>query len=93
MFNTFANQFIDQVVIAKKAVVDTVVPSKEVKSILNDFVDAQAQYTREAVKAGADVFTRSVELATDRTPYVEAAKTLSKYFPAAACAVPSKKKV
>lgn len=91
MFNTFINNAIDQVVIAKKAAVDFV-PSTEVKTILNDFVDAQAQYTKDAVKVGTDTATRLVEFATDRSHYVQASKAFSQFFPAAYCATPSKKK-
>ena len=91
MFNTFVDATIDQVVVAKKAVVETISPTKEVKKVLNDFVDAQAQYTRDAIKATTNVVTQLGEIAMDRTPYVEAGKTLSKMFPMAGCAVPSKK--
>lgn len=90
MFNTFVDSTIDQVVVAKKAVIDVTTPSKEVKKIFNDFVDAQAKYTRDAFKAGTDVFTKLGEVAMDRTPYVEAAKTFSSFFPTAQAA--SKKK-
>lgn len=92
MFNTFMNTVIDQVVVAKKAVIEVTSPSKEVKSILSDFVDAQAKYTREATKTSTEIFNRFSELAMDRTPYVDAVKNLSKFFPTATCATPSKKK-
>ena len=86
MFNTFVDTTIDQVVVAKKAVIDVASPSKEVKTIFNDFVDAQAKYTREAFKAGTTVFAKLGEIAMDRTPYVEAAKTFGSFFPTAQAA-------
>ena len=92
MFNSFVDTTIDQVVVAKKAVIDVTSPTKEVKKILNDFVDAQAKYTRDAFKAGTDVFTKLGEVAMDRTPYVEAAKTFNKFFPFAETSASSKKK-
>ena len=92
MFNSFIDNAIDQIVVAKKTVAKAISPTKEVNSILNDFVDAQAKYTKEAIKAGTDVVTRIGEVAMDRTPYVEAQKKFSEFFPMAACATPSKKK-
>ena len=86
MFNSFVDTTIDQVVVAKKSVIDVTSPTKEVKKIFNDFVDAQAKYTRDAFKAGTDVFTKLGEVAMDRTPYVEAAKTFSSFFPTAQAA-------
>lgn len=90
MFNSFIDATIDQVVVAKKAVIDVTSPSKEVKKILVDFVDAQAKYTREAIKTGVSVTTRLGELAMDRTPYIEATKTFSKFFPQVAKAYSKK---
>ena len=90
MFNTFIDNAIDQIVVAKKTVAKAISPSKEVNTILNDFIDAQDKYTRSVIKANTDVVTRLGEVAMDRTPYVEAQKKFASFFPGAVAA--SKKK-
>lgn len=49
---------IDAVQNGKKAFVNTFVTNEAVKSALVEFVDAQASYTKQAVKAGTDTFTK-----------------------------------
>ena len=92
MFNTFIDNAIDQIVVAKKTVAKAISPTKEVNTILNDFIDAQDKYTRSVIKANTDVVTRLGEVAMDRTPYAELQKQLEKYFPMAYCATPKKAK-
>ena len=48
---------IDAVQTGKKTFVNTFVTNESVKSALNNFVDAQAEYTKKAVKVGSDTFT------------------------------------
>ena len=91
MFNTFTFQAVDGIQSAKKQFVEYTVPQKDIKSALNGFVDAQTQYTKDAITAGSVAFTKITEVFTDRTPYVKFAETLQSYFPTAACAKPSKK--
>jgi hypothetical protein len=95
MFNTFAFQGVDAIQSAKKQFVDTVVQHDGIKSALNGFIDAQAQYTKDAITAGTVASTKVVEVFTDRTPYVEATKKVTEFFaplfPTAACAQSSKK--
>ena len=90
MFNSFIDTTIDQIVVAKKTVAKAISPTKEVNTILNDFIDAQDKYTRSVIKANTDVVTRLGEVAMDRTPYVEAQKKFASFFPTAQAA--SKKK-
>ena len=92
MLKTFIDNTIDQVVVAKKAVVDVSITNPQVKKVLTQFVDTQATYTREALHANADMFNGLVEVAMDRTPYAELQKQLEKYFPMAYCATPKKAK-
>jgi hypothetical protein len=92
MFNSFAFQAVDGVQSAKKQFVSTFVPQEQIKSALNSFVDAQTQYTKDAITAGSVAFTKVTEVFTDRTPYVKFAETLQSYFPTAACAKPTSKK-
>lgn len=48
---------IDAVQNGKKTFVNTFVTNEAVKTTLNSFVDAQTEYTKAAVKAGADTAT------------------------------------
>ena len=55
-----ADATIDAVQTAKKTFVNTFVTNEAVKSALINFVDAQAEYTKKAVKAGSDTATTLV---------------------------------
>ena len=48
---------IDTIQTSKKTFVNTFVLNKDVAAALNDFVDAQSEYTKKAVKAGTDTMT------------------------------------
>lgn len=91
MFNTYTFQAVDSIQNAKKEFVSTFVPQAEIKKALNGFIDAQAQYTKDAITASSVAVNQIVEVFTDRTPYVKFAETLQSYFPTASCAKPSKK--
>lgn len=77
---------IDAVQTGKKAFVNTFVTNEAVKSALLNFVDAQSEYTKKAVKAGSDAATlvtqemikSSRELA--QFDYNKFAETLQKAF-------------
>jgi hypothetical protein len=88
MFNQFAFQGVDAIQSAKKQFVNTFAPNKQIREALNGFVDAQAQYTKDAITAGSVAATKVTEVFTDRTPYVEATKKFSDFVAAFA---PSKK--
>lgn len=51
---------IDTVQTGKKTFVNTFVTNETVKEALNSFVDAQADYTKKAVKVSTDTFTTLV---------------------------------
>ncbi len=55
-----ADATIDAVQTAKKTFVNTFVTNEAVKSALINFVDAQAEYTKKAVKASSDTATTLV---------------------------------
>lgn len=57
MFNSFAYSAIDAVQTSKKQFVETFVPNSDIARVLNQFVDAQTQYTKSAVDAGIQVAT------------------------------------
>lgn len=79
MFYQFATHGVDAIQSAKKQFVNTFAPNKQIKEALNGFVDAQAQYTKDAIIAGEVAATKIVEVFTDRTPYVEATKKFSDF--------------
>ena len=49
---------IDAVQNGKKQFVTTFVPHKAVAGALNEFIDSQTEYTKQAVKSGTDTFTK-----------------------------------
>ena len=55
---------IDTIQTGKKTFVNTFVQNKDVAAALNDFVDAQSEYTKKAVKAGTDTMATLVSEAT-----------------------------
>lgn len=48
---------IDAVQTSKKTAVNTFVTNEAVKTAMVNFIDAQTDYTKNAVKAGTDMFT------------------------------------
>ena len=86
MFNQFAFQAVDGIQSAKKQFVSTFVQHEGFQKVLNNFVDAQTEYTKSAITAGSQAVTGVQEILTDRTPYINFAKKVAEYFPAAACA-------
>lgn len=91
MFNQFAFQAVDGIQSAKKQFVNTFVQHDQFQKVLNNFVDAQTEYTKSAITAGSQALVGVQEILTDRTPYIDFAKKVAEYFPAAACAKSSKK--
>ena len=81
MFKQFAYQGVDAIQSAKKQFVSTFVQHEDFAEVLNDFVDAQAAYTKSAIDAGFQAATSTTGILTDRTPYVELAKKIQSYFP------------
>lgn len=91
MFNQFAYQAVEGIQSAKKQFVSTFVQHEGFQKVLHGFVDAQTEYTKAAITAGSQAVAGVQEILTDRTPYIEFARKVADYFPAAACARPSKK--
>jgi len=86
MFNQYAFQGVDAIQSAKKQFVSTFVQHEGFQKVLNNFVDAQTEYTKAAITAGSQAATGVQEILTDRTPFVNFTKKIAEYFPAAACA-------
>lgn len=92
MFNQYAFQAVDGIQSAKKQFVSTFVQHEGFQKVLNNFVDAQAEYTKSAITAGSVAVTGIQEILTDRTPYINFAKQIADYFPTASCAKSKKAK-
>lgn len=91
MFKTYAIQGVDAIQSAKKQFVSTFVQHEQFAKVLNGFVDAQAEYTKSAIDAGAKSFSDTQSILTDRTPFVEMSKKIQSYFPTAYSDAPTKK--
>jgi hypothetical protein len=52
-----ADAIIDTVQTGKKTFVKTFVQNETAAKAMNEFIDAQAEYTKKATKAGLDTFT------------------------------------
>lgn len=63
MLHSMANAFIDTIQTGKKTFIAQCVPNDKVATILEDFVDAQTQYTKSAVSIGIDTATKLSKLA------------------------------
>ena len=92
MFKTYAIQGVDAVQNAKKQFVSTFVQHEQFAKVLNGFVDAQAEYTKSAIDAGAKALSETQSILTDRTPYVKLAEKIQGYFPGAYSASTKKAK-
>ena len=57
MVNQFAFQAVEGIQSAKKQFVSTFVQNKTAAKAMNEFIDAQADYTKKAVAVGMDTFT------------------------------------
>jgi hypothetical protein len=51
------DQTVDTIQNGKKQFVKTFVQNETAATAMNEFIDAQAEYTKKAAKAGMDVFT------------------------------------
>jgi len=92
MFNQFAFQAVEGIQSAKKQFVSTFVQHEQFAKVLNNFVDAQTEYTKAAITAGSQALSDTQSILTDRTPFVNFTKKIAEYFPTAACATSKKAK-
>lgn len=81
MINQIASQSVDAIQGANKQLITLFVQNEGLAKVLNSFVDAQAQYTKSAIDAGIKMSAGTMEVLTDRTPYVQMAEKFAQYFP------------
>ena len=71
---------------AKKQFINTFVQHEGLAKVLNNFVDAQAEYTKSAIDAGIKMSAgvgSVLSVLSDRTPYVDMMEKFAQYFPTA----------
>lgn len=83
MINQIASQGVDAIQGAKKQFITTFVQHDGLAKVLNNFVDAQATYTKSAIDAGIKMSAGIGGILSDRTPYVDMMEKFAQYFPAA----------
>lgn len=83
MINQIASQSVDAIQGAKKQFITTFVQHDGLAKVLNNFVDAQAEYTKSAIDAGIKMSSGVGGVLSDRTPYVDMMEKFAQYFPTA----------
>ena len=81
MFNSFAYSAIDAVQTSKKQFVETFVQHNDIARVLNQFVDAQTQYTKSAVDASIQAATGLGLIFTTKQFYDEVANSMKSMVP------------
>ena len=81
MFNTATYAVIDGVSDFKKKFVDVTVQHEGIKKALNDFVDAQAKYTKSAADAGMQSAMALGYIFTSKDFYTQMADQYKAMFP------------
>lgn len=76
MFETLAKTAVDAVQTAKKIAVDTFIKHEGIAKTLNEFVDAQTEYTKKAIDAGMTAGTNVYNAITDKTFYTDTLQTM-----------------
>ena len=69
MIKTFANIAIDQVQEGKKKFVSTFVKNEPIATIMNTFVDTQAEYTKAAMALSIDTLTSFSKVLVNPSTY------------------------
>lgn len=76
MFKTLINTAVDTIQTSKKMFVDTVIKHEGLAKSLNEFVDTQTDYTKQAIDASIKAGTNVYNTITDKSFYVDTFKTV-----------------
>lgn len=76
MLSTLVNNTVDAIQTSKKIFVDTFVKHEGLAKSLNEFVDAQTSYTKQAIDASIKTSTEVYNTVSDRTFYADTAKSM-----------------
>jgi hypothetical protein len=75
MLATLVNNTVDAIQTSKKIFVDTFVKHEGLAKSLNEFVDAQTNYTKQAIDASIKTGNEVYNTVSDRAFYTEIMKT------------------
>lgn len=76
MLATLINNTVDAIQTSKKIFVDTFVKHEGLAKSLNEFVDAQTDYTKQAVDASMKAGNEVYKTVSDRTFYTDTMKAM-----------------
>ena len=76
MLSTLVNNTVDAIQTSKKIFVDTFVKHEGLVKSLNEFVDAQTDYTKQAIDASMKAGNEVYKTVSDRTFYTDTAKAM-----------------
>ena len=76
MLATLVNNTVDAIQTSKKIFVDTFVKHEGLAKSLNEFVDAQTNYTKQAIDASIKTGTEVYNTVFDKAFYIDAAKSM-----------------
>jgi hypothetical protein len=76
MLATVVNNTVDAIQTSKKIFVDTFVKHEGLAKSLNEFVDAQTNYTKQAIDASVKAGNEVYNTVSDRAFYTDAAKAM-----------------
>ena len=76
MIKTYINTAIDTIQTSKKMFVDTFVKHEALAKSLNEFVDTQTDYTKQAFDASVKAGTNVYNTITDKSFYADTIKTV-----------------
>jgi hypothetical protein len=76
MLSTLVNNTVDAIQTSKKIFVDTFVKHEGLAKSLNEFVDAQTSYTKQAIDASIKTSTEVYNTVSDKTFYTDTAKSM-----------------
>lgn len=82
MFNTFAHSAIDAVQNSKKTFVETFVKNEGISKSLNQFIDAQTEYTKSALDTSMAAATNLGMVMTSKDFYEELTQSFKSFTPA-----------
>jgi hypothetical protein len=80
MLKMFADTTVDTIQTSKKMFVDTFVKHEGLAKTLNEFVDAQTEYTKKAIETGITTGTNVYSAITDKTFYTDTLEALKASF-------------
>ena len=76
MLATLVNNTVDAIQTSKKIFVDTFVKHEGLAKSFNEFVDAQTNYTKQAIDASIKVGNELYNTVSDKAFYTDAAKSM-----------------